>query len=633
MGSIQRVVISSTSYDLRLYREHAKEACLKQGMFPVMMEHLPASPADAVEVSLQMVEDADIFIGIYAQRYGYVPPDYSTSITEMEYDAAVKLGIPMLIFVSGDSQVEQRSAEDSPALEQQGRFREKVLRQKVVNFFASPEELYAQILHSLSSFRAQPRPRGATAGEQPVAAERFSEPIRMEMERLNKALDKLTQDQYKVIDFLAGHRRVAITGCAGSGKTLIAAEKAIRLAHAGIRTLLLCHSPFLAEYIHRLVAGTQVTVYDFAMWVAMLGGRDLLERGHWSHYSEPTDDDLTVAFDTLVESEQHHYDAVIVDEGQDFRDEWWLIVEAALKNAQEDILYIFHDNNQALLPHRSKYPIVQSPFTLSQNCRNAGEIFRVVHSFHYRLPQSALPEMLASTGVARRYVFEVEQKFDVLEQAINEALDVLKPEQLVVLTTEEDPVEASMLFDLEMVVHPKWHWQTLVNKHLTHLAAVYEYTRKPPRLSTALVPQPDDVEVVRAYALCLIETPSAKKQGKPQPERVARVRWGVTRDGLQLYPTNISDRRMAWFYATEAWEEGIPAPDKIRLTPRATPTDGLLMLPLFTVSTFKGLEADGIILFVPQPRDHLRTNLYVGTSRARLLLHIVTHRQTQGYFP
>jgi hypothetical protein len=91
-------MISSTSVDLPEHRQQAIDACLRQGIFPSAMEHLPARDADAISVSLKMVDEADIYLGIYAWRYGHVPAGHNISITEMEFSRAVERGIPILVF-------------------------------------------------------------------------------------------------------------------------------------------------------------------------------------------------------------------------------------------------------------------------------------------------------------------------------------------------------------------------------------------------------------------------------------------------------------------------------------------------------------------------------------------------------
>lgn len=54
------VMISSTAQDLPEHRKEAMDACLRQGMFPIMMEHLPAIDAEAIPASLRMVDEADL---------------------------------------------------------------------------------------------------------------------------------------------------------------------------------------------------------------------------------------------------------------------------------------------------------------------------------------------------------------------------------------------------------------------------------------------------------------------------------------------------------------------------------------------------------------------------------------------
>src|SRR6266566_7984041 len=61
-----------------------------------------------------------------------------------------------------------------------------------------------------------------------------------------RQLMQLTKQQYAILDSLNRHRRVLILGFAGSGKTLLAVEKATRLARQGFRVLLTCYNRQLA---------------------------------------------------------------------------------------------------------------------------------------------------------------------------------------------------------------------------------------------------------------------------------------------------------------------------------------------------------------------------------------------------
>ena len=75
MPERKTVMISSTARDLPEHRKEAMDACLRQGMFPVMMEHLPASDAEAISASLAMVDAADTAPGRSRELMQWVHSD------------------------------------------------------------------------------------------------------------------------------------------------------------------------------------------------------------------------------------------------------------------------------------------------------------------------------------------------------------------------------------------------------------------------------------------------------------------------------------------------------------------------------------------------------------------------------
>jgi len=143
MSDIKKVMISSTALDLPDHRKGVEEACLRQGMFPMMMEHMPAADADAIAESLRMVDEADIYLGIFAQRYGYVPKENNPqrlSITEMEYNRAVERDIPRLLFLMHDDHpVKASDVEKGTGAVKLDKLKQRVGTERVVNFFKSPE--------------------------------------------------------------------------------------------------------------------------------------------------------------------------------------------------------------------------------------------------------------------------------------------------------------------------------------------------------------------------------------------------------------------------------------------------------------------------------------------------------------
>ena len=99
--------------------------------------------------------------------------------------------------------------------------------------------------------------------EQEIA---FSEEIRSQLASVNKTIEALTKDQFQVINWLRDKKRAAISGCAGSGKTLVATEKAIRLSSRGIKCSDIMSQSKLA-YIETLAPNTDIKVADFSNWI------------------------------------------------------------------------------------------------------------------------------------------------------------------------------------------------------------------------------------------------------------------------------------------------------------------------------------------------------------------------------
>src|SRR5256714_15618427 len=152
--SRKTVMISSTARDLPEHRKEVLDACLRQGMFPLIMEHLPAIDSEAIATSLKMVGEADIYLGIFAHRYGYVPKGYDISITEMEYNRALERGIPRLIFLMHDDHpVKASDVEKGDGAIKLDKFKEQLMTARVANFYKSPADLRALVINSLSQYR------------------------------------------------------------------------------------------------------------------------------------------------------------------------------------------------------------------------------------------------------------------------------------------------------------------------------------------------------------------------------------------------------------------------------------------------------------------------------------------------
>src|SRR5215471_18275298 len=98
--AVLRIFLSSTSQDLAAHRQAVRDIIGRLGQFTLAMEHFGARAGDAQTVSTELVASCELYLGIVAWRYGYVPPGQIQSVTEAEYKEAVRLGIPRLLFLA-----------------------------------------------------------------------------------------------------------------------------------------------------------------------------------------------------------------------------------------------------------------------------------------------------------------------------------------------------------------------------------------------------------------------------------------------------------------------------------------------------------------------------------------------------
>lgn len=207
----------------------------------------------------------------------------------------------------------------------------------------------------------------------------------------------LTKDQIRVLDFLRSHRRVAVSGGAGTGKTVLALEKARRLASEGFRTLLTCYNRQLADHLSSLCAGTpNLDVMSFHQLchrqverANRASGRDLVSEAKVTYPGKDLYEvQLPNALGYSLEVLPDRYDAIVCDEGQDFREEFWVPLELLLTDYDSSPLYVFYDDNQNLYARAGTFPIRDAPFSLTTNCRNTAPIHEAAYKHYKGVPVS-----------------------------------------------------------------------------------------------------------------------------------------------------------------------------------------------------------------------------------------------------
>jgi tetratricopeptide (TPR) repeat protein len=151
-----KVFISSTYKDLIDYRAAAIRAVEGTNYQAGKMEVFGARAEEPFEACLKEVEESELFIGIYALRYGFVPEDSEISITEMEYLHAKEKGKTIYCFILDEENQGwlTKWIEDKPGKTKLKDFKQRVLKVHVCEYFTTPDDLRAKVANALSHFVA-----------------------------------------------------------------------------------------------------------------------------------------------------------------------------------------------------------------------------------------------------------------------------------------------------------------------------------------------------------------------------------------------------------------------------------------------------------------------------------------------
>ncbi len=158
------------------------------------------------------------------------------------------------------------------------------------------------------------------------------------------------QDNY--IYFLENIRQFYVKGGAGTGKTWIAMKMAMKEVLAGKSALFVCESETLAAAVGEHI-GSVVDVMNLKSLLAQ------------------------ITRDSII-GECRKYDAIFVDEAQDFTEKWAQSIRLLLKDPANSRLGIFYDDVQILREDSfsNGFGIGTPPFLLRENIRNTANIYK-----------------------------------------------------------------------------------------------------------------------------------------------------------------------------------------------------------------------------------------------------------------
>ncbi len=229
-----------------------------------------------------------------------------------------------------------------------------------------------------------------------LAPPTLAEAIRID----DRAIAYLTQVQCERLGALLRVRRCAVPGEAGSGKTILAFETARTLARQGQRTLFLCVNEFQADWLRDKQdeeCDADQEMFDIldirALCLALAQEADIASEGITPAHVVSADGQARMAqvvqragmkLKQRAAPAAWGYDAVVIDEGQDFQRPLLSAASHLLRNPPAGYFILWYDPRQRLdftdawhLPET--LPVLPA---LTENLRNTGAILAAMVAFN-----------------------------------------------------------------------------------------------------------------------------------------------------------------------------------------------------------------------------------------------------------
>ena len=145
-----KVFISSTYEDMKEYRSAAAEALINIQAIPMGMERFTAASQPPIDRCYEEIRQCQFCVSILGFRYGSLCKDTSLSYSELEFNEAERLGIPILVFIrEGNLDANRINLDDFSKRE---RFRNRLQNSasnRLTVTFSSPEDLKDKLTRAL----------------------------------------------------------------------------------------------------------------------------------------------------------------------------------------------------------------------------------------------------------------------------------------------------------------------------------------------------------------------------------------------------------------------------------------------------------------------------------------------------
>ena len=150
MEKIYKVFVSSTYTDLKEARREVTQALLESDCMPAGMELFHATDKNQWTLIQNEISSCDFYIIIVANRYGSIHPTTKISYTQMEYEYAYKIGIPIFAFFYKNSdEIQENKENDEFSRNKLYEFKNRILDERIVKFWSNPYDLSSSVKTSI----------------------------------------------------------------------------------------------------------------------------------------------------------------------------------------------------------------------------------------------------------------------------------------------------------------------------------------------------------------------------------------------------------------------------------------------------------------------------------------------------
>lgn len=236
----------------------------------------------------------------------------------------------------------------------------------------------------------------------------FIEILGVRIAREADQLIQVTQEQCETLTDLEINHKMIVHGAAGTGKTVLAQELAKRLAVEDKSVLLLFYNKGIATKVRSAFEKkSSVLVGTFSSFAKRLV--ELNDPQWWESQRDKGEDFWHLILPSklleLEKRQQPKFDAIIVDEGQDFKPEWYEYLQTLLKSDSDSHFCVFLDEHQDIFGHWKHFPCSPPPArkVLTKNCRNTKAIVNYLNEI-YPTQMSSFEKSPAGISVVLRNV-------------------------------------------------------------------------------------------------------------------------------------------------------------------------------------------------------------------------------------